>query len=564
MGPCGGHYAARGVTQTSSKLEETSSAGSTVGDDSAREGASEVTDDETDDEAAGDGVTRSGSRINFDGPAFRQGADQLSEEGREACAKCGAACGLQNLDILQAFWYFLALYFSAQGCAMADRHIRSGDPEAARRKAILKLGFDADAWMRMDSFACIPQTLAKECRHVHKARSAGREESGPIGKWLLLVCMDAYCSSTDLLQCLADLPRTMSFCRIDEAIDTETAAQSLVACLRLATNMRIDVGACFHTYGGRRKTFGKQTPLTQDVAWRSRLLDNLLHVLPLWASPCGAIATAIVALAGRLRGVSPSGDHGPSAPGPRGTDPEMNDLLRAILALPLLGRPSQTDPTKARGYENYFGKIVLCRIWFLLAFVTCEYTDRRCKHRPRHENIRSWCMCPPCDALRDLRNSVTFFGPSPVALFARLRDTSHTGAASLPEAWRHLRMHVERHFYPRVDLLLMQSLPCIWRVYSRHEQRVRDVPLVWAKTRYRLLSALAFESESRDISSMFQKLSEIQGGIDRFEALSPRGQREMLDAFRRTDKDISSQKSYTSKELQPYAAIVRDSARGRT
>ena len=136
---------------------------------------------------------------------------------------------------------------------------------------------------------------------------------------------------------------------------------------------------------------------------------------------------------------------------------------------------------------------------------------------------------------------MTFFGPSPVALFAQLRDTSHPGAANLPEAWRSLRMHVARHFYPQLDLLLTQSLPCIWRVYSRHERRVRDPPLEWVKTRYRVLSALAFESEGRGISSMLQKLTCIQAG-NRFKVLSPRGQREMLNAFRKTDKDISSQK----------------------
>ena len=513
--------------------------------------------DENEDEAGTD-VTRQRNQISFDDEAFTQGAKLLPAIGREACANCSRKCELQDSDVPREFWYFLWLYFSAQGCAAADRHISPDDHEAPRRKEILKLGTVAGTWTPMDSFTCrghpklLALSLLAKQRRTAKDAHIQTNDSIAIGKYLLPVCVDAYGSSPNLLRCLGELKRLYNC--VEDVDDLDSADRRLVVALRLATNLRTDESAGFHTYGGRRRMFGTRAPVTQDVVWQSRLLDNLIHVLPMWAAS-GAIATAIVALAGRLQGLSPSS----------GSDPcqaEVNDLMSAILALPLLGRPSQTNPTKARGLENYFGKNVLSRVWFMLAFLVCESGELRSQEgpkrkssrsrEPREHRINSQCDCKPCGKLRYLRDNVSFFGPSPVTLFAQLRRSKQ---ASLPETWRILRQHVAEHFENNVDLLLMQSLPCAWRVYSRFERCMRNAPLEWIRTRYRCLTAQVFGHESDDTNSMFAKLTLVDGGTRTFIALTPQDQRRMLDTFRqRANRNALG---IDNKDLPAYSDIVK-------
>jgi hypothetical protein len=454
--------------------------------------------------------------LNYDNEVFVKDVRQLTDIGEQACLKCSQMCGLQNSDLMKSFWYFLALYFAAHGCTAAEGHILVSDVvEHYRRKNVLRLGLDAGAWVHMRDWGRDPtfDTLANLCVALDGAGSD--ETPNRVGKHMLLVCTAVYCSSPELLKCIDRLKAIAEVKRGDTVADAATA---IVEALRLVSNVRTDVGAGFQTYGGRRRTFGRDVPVTRDVLWNSRFMDNLFMVLPMWTEPCQDIAKAMIALADNLRD--------PNNQGP----PCIADLAAAIMRLPLLGRPGAPQAAKRFGgtVRSYFGKQVLRHVWYILATLACER---------RHNTVRPMktCDCGPCVALRTLRNDFTFFGPSPVALFGAL-DSQSQGMARLAPAWRTLREAVQREFNwnDDLDLLTMQGLPCIWRVYARS---VPSMDTHWVFSNYRRLSQTVFEYETGFMITLFFQLRLTDDGMKRFAALSPQGQREVLTAFRKRDTE---------------------------
>jgi hypothetical protein len=467
--------------------------------------------------------------LNYGSAEFVKDASQLTDKGEEACGRCSLRCGLQYSDLMKSFWYFLAMYFAVHGCTRAEEHILDTDgAEHHRRQKVLRLGLDAGAWVHMRDWGRDPifDTLANLCVALDGAGSPGTQNR--IGKQMLLVCTAVYCSSPELLKCVDKL---RAFAEVKRGDTVADAATAIVEALRLVSNVRTDVGAGFQTYGGRRRTFGRDVPVTRDVPWKSRYMDNLFMVLPMWTEPCQDIAKAMIALAANLR--DPPNRGPPGSP----VTPPIGDLAAAIMRLPLLGRPDA--PQAAMRFDgtvrSYFGKQVLRHVWYILATLACEC-------RPQGHNTvrpRKTCKCGPCVSLRTLRNDFTFFGPSPVALFVELGGQYDKGAARLAQAWRTLRGAVQSEFNLQtdeddLDLLTMQSLPCIWRVYARS---VASMDTHWVFSNYRRLSLQIFEYETRFLTSLFFDLRRVEGGVKRFAALSPQGQREVLKAFQKRDAD---------------------------
>ena len=170
--PCGGHdgrgkYARRERRpqaqsfgrgdrkrpKTSPGEEDTSSQTDTDMKDDGNGAAECHADWSTDDQGAADGRVQTTTRRpppSYEGKEFTKDAGQLSDTGNSACLACSRHCGLRNYDSLKAFWYFLALYFSAHGCAEAGEHmLRANTQEHDRRNGVLCLGLDAGAWARM-------------------------------------------------------------------------------------------------------------------------------------------------------------------------------------------------------------------------------------------------------------------------------------------------------------------------------------------------------------------------------------------------------------------------------
>jgi hypothetical protein len=127
-----------------------------------------------------------------------------------------------------------------------------------------------------------------------------------------------------------------------------------------------------------------------------------------------------------------------------------------------------------------------------------------------------------------------------VALFVELGGQCDKGAARLAQAWRMLRGAVQSEFElltdeDDLDLLTMQSLPCIWRVYSRS---VASMDTHWVFSTHRRLSLQVFDLETRFLlTPLFVGLRCVAGGVKRFAALSPQGQHQVLTAFQKRDTD---------------------------
>ena len=480
--------------------------------------------------------------LNYDNEEFVKDGRQLTAIGEKACLKCSELCGLQNSYLMKSFWYFLALYFAVHGCTDAEGHILVTDAaEHERRKNVLRLGLDVGAWVHMRDWGRDPtfDTLANLCVALDSAGSAGTPNR--VGKHMLLVCTAVYCSSPELLKCVEKLKAIAEVKRGDTVADAATA---IVEALRLVSSVRTDVGAGFQTYGGRRRTFGRDVPVTRDVLWRSRFMDNLFMVLPMWTKPCQDIAEAMIALARTLRE--------PDKYGP----PYIADLAAAIMSLPLLGRPGAPQAVKRFDgtVRSYFGKQVLRHVWYILATLACDSL-------PHTGRPKKACDCRPCVSLRTLRNDFTFFGPSPVALFVALDSQDDKGTARLAQAWRTLREAVQSEFNwnDDLDLLTMQSLPCIWRVYAR------SVPLMdthWVFSNYRRLSQTIFEYETGFMRTLFCQLRHVEDGMKRFAALSPQGQRKVLTAFRNRDTDeviavLNTVTPAADKKQRPVTTIKR-------